>query len=322
MQQVLGPNKPSIEPASADASFRRYFRIRSAEAVYIVMDAPPAQEDCGPFLQVADYLSQMGLHAPRVLEANLDQGFLLLTDLGSQQYLEVLQSDTGQAEKLYGDAITALLRMQSAGAQFQSSLPPYSRELMTFELSLFHDWLCGKHLGIEFSASEESAWADTCEYLLDAARGQPRVFVHRDYHSRNLMVMDSNGPGILDFQDAVEGPYTYDLVSLLKDCYIRWPNAVVTAWARSFHARLPAAITATRDADRFLQEMNLMGVQRHLKAAGIFARLLHRDGKAGYLRDVPRTLEYVVDVAACNPELAFLERLVRDRCLPALERSQ
>jgi aminoglycoside/choline kinase family phosphotransferase len=212
--------------------------------------------------------------------------------------------------------------MQSAGTQFQSSLPPYSRELMTFELSLFHDWLCGKHLGIEFSASEESAWADTCKYLLDAACGQPRVFVHRDYHSRNLMVMDSNSPGILDFQDAVEGPYTYDLVSLLKDCYIRWPDAAVTAWARSFHARLPAAITATRDADRFLQEMNLLGVQRHLKAAGIFARLLHRDGKAGYLRDVPRTLEYVVDVAAGDPELAFLERLVRDRCLPALERSQ
>ena len=230
---------PSIEPASADASFRRYFRIRSAGAVYIAMDAPPEQEDCRPFLQIADYLAQIGLNAPRIIAKNIEQGFLLLTDLGSRQYLEVLRADTTRAHELYGDAIDALLRLQAEGRRFQSSLPPYSRELLAFELSLFHDWLCEKHLGMRFSAAEEADWNATCDYLIDSARRQPRMFVHRDYHSRNLMVTEAGNPGILDFQDAVEGPYTYDLVSLLKDCYIRWPRRTVEEWALSFYARLP-----------------------------------------------------------------------------------
>ena len=322
MQQVLGPNTPSIEPASADASFRRYFRIRSAGAVYIAMDAPPEQEDCGPFLKVADYLKQIGLNAPRVIEKNVEQGFLLLTDLGSQQYLEVLRNDRDRAQALYSDAIDALLHLQREGRRFQSSLPPYSRELLTFELSLFHDWLCGKHLGIQFSAADEADWKATCDYLIDTARSQPRVFVHRDYHSRNLMVTEAGNPGILDFQDAVEGPYTYDLVSLLKDCYIRWPRQMVEDWALSFHARLSKEVVAARNEQRFLQEFTLMGVQRHLKAAGIFARLWHRDGKPAYLDDVPATLAYVTEVAGDDSNLAFLEQLLRERCLPALEKSK
>ena len=311
----------SIEPASADASFRRYFRIRNAEAVYIAMDAPPEQEDCAPFLQVAEYLAQIGLNAPRVIEQNVEQGFLLLSDLGSDQYLDVLRSDVGRAEALYGDAIDALLRLQSAGRQFQAHLPPYDRKLLAFELSLFHDWLCERHLDIRFSAKDEADWNATCEYLIETALGQPRVFVHRDYHSRNLMVTEADNPGILDFQDAVEGPYTYDLVSLLKDCYISWPDEMVQNWALSFYARLPEEIAGTRNEQRFLQEFALMGVQRHLKAAGIFARLWHRDGKPAYLNDVPATLAYVTPVAGGDSNLAFLERLLTERCLPALEKS-
>jgi aminoglycoside/choline kinase family phosphotransferase len=321
LQQVLGPNTPSIEPASADASFRRYFRIRSAGAVYIAMDAPPEQEDCRPFVEIAGYLAQMGLNAPRIIEQNVEQGFLLLTDLGSRQYLEVLQSNPDRAQGLYSDAIDALLRLQSEGRQFQSRLPPYSRELLAFELSLFHDWLCGRHLGIQFSAVEEAQWSATCEYLIDSARGQPRVFVHRDYHSRNLMVTEAGNPGLLDFQDAVEGPYTYDLVSLLKDCYVRWPQKMVDNWALSFYARLPVEIVAARNEQQFLHEFTLMGVQRHLKAAGIFARLWHRDGKPAYLDDVPATLSYVTAAAGSDGNLAFLDRLLKERCLPALENS-
>lgn len=309
----------SIEPASADASFRRYFRIRSAGAVYIAMDAPPQQEDCGPFLEVADYLAQIGLNAPQIIERNVEQGFLLLSDLGSEQYLEALRRDATRAPVLYRDAIDALVRMQAGGRPFQAALPPYSRELLAFELSLFHDWLCEKHLAIHFSASDESHWRATCEYLIDTARSQPRVFVHRDYHSRNLMVTASNNPGILDFQDAVEGPYTYDLVSLLKDCYVRWPSNDVEEWAMYFYLQLPQHIAAVVDENRFRQDFALMGAQRHLKAAGIFARLWHRDGKSGYLPDVPRTLAYVLEVAAADQRLAFLENLLVARCLPALE---
>ena len=308
-------------PASVDASFRRYFRLQKGQDSFIAMDAPPAREDSRPFIRVAGYLESMGLNAPRVIEADLDAGFLLLTDLGATSYLGELQRDVGRAGPLYGDALQALSRMQSQGAAFQSHLPPYDDALLRFELSLFHDWLCGKHLGIGFDGDDEDRWQAVCNFLVADALDQPQVFVHRDYHSRNLMVTARDNPGILDFQDAVEGPLTYDLVSLLKDCYVSWPPDRVVDWVRQYHAGSDVVAQAGMDFDGFRRHFELMGVQRHLKASGIFARLNLRDGKPGYLADVPRTLRYIVEVAPRYSELAFLERLIADRCLPALEAS-
>lgn len=303
------------EPASEDASFRRYFRVH-ANSAYIVMDAPPPQEDCRPFVQIAGFLEEMSLNSPRVLEGDLDQGFLLLTDLGSVQYLRKLESNPEDADALYGDALDALLVIQEKGVAFQRSLPAYDEELLRFEMSLFPEWLCKTHLGIVFSDEDEAAWQSCCDAIVACALQQPQAFVHRDYHSRNLMVTKTNNPGILDFQDAVEGPYTYDLVSLLKDCYIKWPDDVIVARANDFFNKLkPAGI----ELSTFIRDFDLVGVQRHLKAAGIFARLLHRDGKTGYLKDVPRTLSYIVDIAPKYDELAFLAGLITDRVLPALK---
>lgn len=283
------------------------------------MDAPPPQEDCRPFVKVAAYLEAMNLNAPRVLQSDLQRGFLLLTDLGNQKYLDSLTAHPESADELYVDAIAALLRMQEGGARHQAMLPPYDVELLTTELALFHDWLCGTHLGLDFGVSEEMAWRDLCSLLIGNALEQPAVFVHRDYHSRNLMVVEDNNPGILDFQDAVEGPLTYDLVSLLKDCYVSWPLDRVRRWAMDFFERTPADLRGDIDADRFMRFFDLTGVQRHLKAAGIFARLNHRDGKPGYMADIPRTLGYVTDLAGTYPELGFLNELVVNRVLPKLE---
>jgi len=286
------------------------------------MDAPPEQEDCKPFIRISGYLEAMQLNAPRILEANLDDGFLLLTDLGSTQYLERLQDDECASTALYADALQALSVLQRRGAVFQSHLPPYDDDLLRFELSLFHDWLCEKHIGINFSDDDERHWAEVSDLLVSNALDQPQVFVHRDFHSRNLMVTEHDSPGILDFQDAVEGPLTYDLVSLLKDCYVQWPQQKVADLARSFYAMSDAPIRQQVDEKQFMRYFEMMGVQRHLKAAGIFARLNHRDGKPGYMADVPRTLSYVVALGDRYEELAFLIDLVSERVLPALQESQ
>ena len=283
------------------------------------MDAPPEQEDCLPFLRVAGYLEAMQLNAPRIIEANLDEGFLLLSDLGSRQYLDALLDDTATAPQLYADAIQALLAMQRRGAAYQSQLPPYDDTLLRFELSLFHDWLCGTHLDVEFSDKAEQAWQDCCDLLVENALDQPQVFVHRDYHSRNLMLTAVGNPGILDFQDAVEGPLTYDLVSLLKDCYVQWPAEQVWQWALKFYNGLDAAVRERIDAEQFRRYFELMGAQRHLKAAGIFARLCHRDGKSAYLADVPRTLSYIVELGPRYPELEFVIELIESRVLPGMD---
>ena len=286
------------------------------------MDAPPPQEDCRPFVEIAAYLEQMGLNSPRVLQADFERGFLLLTDLGSTLYLAELGENPLSADTLYDDAISALLKLQNQGSVFQKNLPSYDAKLLRFELSLFHDWLCERHLRISFSVAEEQSWNDCCEYLIDNAVQQEKVFVHRDYHSRNLMVTESNNPGIIDFQDAVEGPLTYDLVSLLKDCYVKWPDEKIRQWALSYYQRLQNELQNKLDAKTFMQQFELMGVQRHLKAAGIFARLLHRDGKTGYMQDVPRTLSYIVDIAPRYEELNFLADLISSRILPALEKAE
>jgi aminoglycoside/choline kinase family phosphotransferase len=277
------------------------------------MDAPPEQEDCRPFIDIAGHLATMGLNSPRILQADVDNGFLLLSDLGSVQYLEAFEAGDA-AEPLYNDALDALLKMQTNGWEFQAGLPPYDEALLRFEMSLFHDWLCVKHLDLSFSKDDESAWQATCDVLADNALEQETVFVHRDYHSRNLMVTEQDNPGVLDFQDAVEGPYTYDLVSLIKDCYVKWPAEKIEAFAHDYFDKQ----TFEHDIGRFVRHYELMGVQRHLKAAGIFARLLHRDGKSGYLKDVPRTLSYIVDVVPRYPELAALGQLITERVLPSV----
>jgi len=282
------------------------------------MDAPPEQEDCLPFVRVAGFLEAMNLNAPRIIEASLDNGFLLLTDLGTRQYLEKLEHEPDSAAALYSDAIASLVIMQRRGTAYQSSLPPYDETLLRFEMSLFHDWLCGTHLGLSFGDADESRWQHCCDLLVENALNQPQVFVHRDYHSRNLMVRDKDNPGILDFQDAVEGPLTYDLVSLLKDCYVRWPAGQVRQWALDFYFQLDLAIREQVNELEFLRQFELMGAQRHLKAAGIFARLAHRDGKKGYLEDIPRTLSYIVELEAEYEDLGFVVDLIRTRVLPAL----
>lgn len=281
------------------------------------MDAPPGREDCSPYVRVAGFLQQMGLNAPRILETNVDEGFLLLTDLGSTQYLEELHAHPENADALYGDALHALEIMQSGGETMRAQLPPYDEKLLRFELSLFRDWLCERHLGIRFDAADAREWQRTCDLLVDNALSQPVVFVHRDYHSRNLMVVPGNNPGILDFQDAVAGPLTYDLVSLLKDCYISWPADRVREWVDRFYGM--ARTARQLSPGDFMRSFELMGVQRQLKASGIFARLNLRDGKPAYLRDVPRTLDYITAIASRYPELAFLAERIVLRILPKLE---
>jgi len=309
----------ALAPASEDASFRRYFRVTKEDKTWIAMDAPPPVEDCRPFVKVAGFLRDMALNAPEIIAADLEQGFLLMTDLGSRQYMEVLHDDPTLVDDLYEDAIDALLLMQQRGDRFVCELPPYDEALLRFELALFHDWLCEKHLGVHFSAGDEAQWLDVCELLVRNALAQPVVFVHRDYHSRNLMVLPTHNPGVLDFQDSVGGPLTYDLASLLKDCYIRWPDDDIRRWTLQYYDRLDAGLKQRTTQDEFVRSFDLMGVQRHVKAAGIFARLLHRDGKTRYMPDVPRALRYIVDVAPDYPELRFIATLIIERCLPKLE---
>jgi hypothetical protein len=285
------------------------------------MDAPPQQEDCLPFVRVAGYLEAMQLRAPRIIEADIENGFLLLSDLGDEQYLDRLKNDPDSADSLYEAAIDALLRMQRRGEAYQSILPPYDETLLRFELSLFHDWLCGRHLSIEFDEDDERNWQACCDVLVENALGQPQVFVHRDYHSRNLMVMDVGSPGILDFQDAVEGPFTYDLVSLLKDCYIQWPAERVRHWALNYFRKLSEKTHRQVSEQRFMRYFELMGVQRELKAAGIFCRLNYRDGKPFYLGDVPRTLGYIIEIGPRYRELDFLVDLIKEKVLPAWDQT-
>ncbi len=314
-EQVLGISGADVTSASSDASFRRYFRVRNKDQSYIVMDAPPAKEDCGPFIKVSAAMAGFGLNVPVVLERNLDAGFLLLTDLGEQQYLQILSDDN--VDSLYVDAITSLVSLQVNGARSSISLPHYDNKLLMFEMSLFPDWLLEKQLKLQLSSAVRSELNKIFGYLADQALAQPRVWVHRDYHSRNLMRTSQNNPGILDFQDAVLGPLNYDLVSLLKDCYVNWPRSKVEAWVVDYLAQLQeAGLAKSISQEQLLRDFDLMGVQRHLKAAGIFARLNIRDNKTAYLQDIPRTVNYICEAADWLPELRPLSGLIIDEVLP------
>ena len=323
LAKLFGTRDFQVTTASADASFRRYFRVTRGSDSWIAMDAPPAKEDMEPYIRIAAMLVDVGVNAPRVLERNQEEGFLLNSDLGSQTYLMELDRQ-GDADRLYADAIGALVRIQSRGGAHAAQLPPYDDALLRREMALFPEWFCGRHLGLALAGDDETALADVFDTLSAAALQQPRVFVHRDYHSRNLMVGDGarhgENPGILDFQDAVCGPVTYDLVSLLRDCYVAWPADRVRAWALQFRAAArQAGVDEGASEGEFLRWFDLMGVQRHLKAIGIFARLWHRDGKPGYLNDIPRTLNYVRAVSGSYRELQFLRSFIDGQVLPALE---
>ncbi|WP_024850673.1 aminoglycoside phosphotransferase family protein [Hydrogenovibrio kuenenii] len=313
------------EPASNDASFRRYFRTQLKHSIgeysqgqtFIVMDAPPQHEDCRPFIKVSQEMTAMGVNVPRVIEQNLEQGFLLLTDLGADTYASKLNEST--ADYLYRDAMRALIKLQSLSEPYVNGLPSYDGPLLATEMSLFSDWLCEKHLGLHMSKLEKIEWQDTQDVLIQSALQQPRTYVHRDYHSRNLMVLAKGNPGVLDFQDAVHGPLTYDAVSLFRDCYVRWPAEQVKEWIREYFLRLVELRLLSRDEWKpFVKSIDLMGIQRHLKASGIFARLYHRDGKDGYLADIPNTLNYIVEVGREYPEMRFVANLVEEKLLPTL----
>lgn len=318
LKDEVGLGEFEITPASSDASFRRYFRVTSAHGESrIVMDAPPDKEDVRPFVRIARQLFEIGLNVPEIIEENYAKGFLLLSDLGSTQFLEVLNEEN--VERLYGDALGALATLQACGPG-TDELPFYDLKLLMEEMELFREWFLGAHLGIGLSASEQTLLDKSFTMLADSALEQPRVSVHRDYHSRNLMVCAHN-PGILDFQDAVFGPVTYDLVSLLRDCYIAWPRQQVERWALGYRdLALQHGILRGAAEEQFLRWFDWMGVQRHLKAVGIFSRLNHRDGKPGYLEDIPRTLSYVIEVTGRYPELEALHRFVEQRVWPLLEK--
>ena len=298
-----------IAPASSDASFRRYFRVSRDGKNLITMDAPPDKEDCGPFIRIGYAMREMGLNVPEILAENIEQGFLLLGDLGSLSYLEQLNQDT--VERLYGDAIGALVTLQVRGQDYLELFPHYDRALLMAEMELFREWFLSRHLGIDLTADQSRILDKAFDFLAQSALEQPQVCVHRDYHSRNLMVCEQHNPGVLDFQDAVIGPFTYDLVSLLRDCYIEWPRERVEEWARGFQElAVQSGIIEEKNDAQFLKWFDLMGVQRHLKAIGIFARLNIRDNKPGYLADIPRTLGYVMEVSLRYKELTDLHNLL------------
>jgi hypothetical protein len=309
-----GPPVERILPASADASFRRYFRVHRGGTTQVAMDAPPERESLDAWLRVARILAATGVHVPEVLAVDTEQGFVLMGDLGRQHYLEALGLGV-DPEPLYADAVDALVRLQSGDTQ---ALPSYDRELLMREMELFPEWFLARHLSLSPGPAEQAMIAAAFDWLAAEALAQPVVLVHRDYHSRNLLVRPEGNPGIVDFQDAVRGPVSYDLVSLLKDCYVVWPRAQLEAWLDRYRAAAAAAgIAVGADREEFLAWFDRMGLQRHLKVLGIFARLWHRDGKPGYLGDLPRVLDYTLAVTGTLPELAEFDAYLRRTVVPA-----
>jgi aminoglycoside/choline kinase family phosphotransferase len=286
----LYPDHPfSLAPASADASFRRYFRATFTDRTLVVMDAPPQHEDCHPFIHIAQLFAEAGVHVPQIIAQDLAQGFLLLSDLGNTTYLQALNTDN--ARELYGDACKALIQIQLASKA--NVLPAYDEAMLLREMRLFPEWYIGKHLQATLTEKQSATLETAFQRIVQNNLAQPQVYVHRDYHSRNLMLTSPN-PGILDFQDAVYGPITYDLASLFKDAYIGWREADVLDWLiRYWESARKAGLPVHEDFGAFYRDYEWMGVQRHLKVLGIFARLSHRDGKDGYLKDLPLVMNYL-----------------------------
>lgn len=332
-----------VEVVSDDASFRRYFRLRFERALecdhelvsegkrhflrhsqFVLVDAPPAQEDSEQFVRVANLFRNAGMLTPRVLEVDFEKGFMLLQDFGNALYLPALQAGN-EVDALYRSAMASLVQLQAHGDA--EGLPLYDRALLRTELNLFNDWFCGRFLQLTLTEQEHALLERTWTFLEDAALSQPQVCVHRDYHSRNLMLLspdaepdDDQAPGVIDFQDAVVGANTYDLVSLLRDCYIVWPAQRVRAWALEFREMALAVDLLEGDSEQdeqaFLRDFDLMGLQRHLKVIGIFSRLNLRDGKPRYMADIPLVIDYVLQVGAQHPEMAEFMRWFRSTILP------
>jgi aminoglycoside/choline kinase family phosphotransferase len=306
----------SLKPASADASFRRYFRVTASGESWIAMDAPPAREDCRPFVRVATLLRAAGVNAPRIEAQDIERGFLLLTDFGDTTYLAALRESN--ADQLFGDAIDALVKWQLASRE--NELPPYDEALLRRECDLFPEWYVARHLGATLSAAQQQGLSDMVALIIGRALAQPRVYVHRDYMPRNLMVTVPN-PGVIDFQDAVYGPISYDMVSLMRDAFVSWEEERVIDWTvRYWEKAKRSGLPVDPDFGAFYRDFEWMGLQRHLKVLGIFARIQYRDGKGGYLSDTPRFVNYTRVVAARYRELAPLARLMDqlDRHQPAV----
>ncbi|MFC3650582.1 aminoglycoside phosphotransferase family protein [Dyella humi] len=305
---TLGDNSLLLEPASSDASFRSYWRTHHDGCSWIVMDSPPAQEDPRPWLKIGEQLAAAGLHVPAVHARDLKEGFLLIEDLGTRLYLHELNEHN--ADALYSDAMDALLRMQTH--MDYRELPPFDRDVLVRGLEVMPEWFLGRHLGHTPDRGEWDVLEATFDVIIRNAQEQPRCFVHRDYHSRNLLVVERNNPGIIDFQGALAGPVTYDLASLLRDAYITWPRERVEEWVESYRQRLCDACMIGEHVNReqFLRWFDLTGMHRHVRVLGQFYRLWYRDGKPGYLADVPRVYHYVVSVARSYPELADFAALI------------
>lgn len=304
----------SLEVVSGDASFRRYFRQHTENTTYIAVDAPPDKENSLPFVTIANAWGEQGVAVPSVIKADLEQGFMLLSDMGDQLLLPLLND--ASAESLYHQALDALIDIQ----QTTLELPAYDAPLLDREMALFTDWFLGEHLGFELTSQEQNMLQETFSILRESALGQIQVPVHRDYHSRNIMVLEDDSLGIIDFQDAVHGPITYDVVSLLRDCYVAWPLEQVQQWAQDYFQKArEAGLIGSISDEQLMLWFDWMGIQRHLKAVGIFARLNHRDGKTSYMNDIPRTLNYIVEVSGQYSTLDDFHQWLARRLLPELD---
>jgi aminoglycoside/choline kinase family phosphotransferase len=327
---VLGDPDANPVRASMDAGFRSYWRVHTTDGTgllksAIVMDSPPDQEDVRPWLQVRTLLESGGVRVPGVLAQDVEAGFLLLEDLGQHTYLHVI--DTGNANLLFDHAISQLLKLQAITPP--ADLPAYDDAMLARELHLFDEWFCGHHLGMNLDRDDMEALDDAYRVLIDNALAQPQVLVHRDFMPRNLMPVQgelaeggTDGPAVLDFQDAVCGPIAYDALSLFKDAFLSWPPSRVTIWLQHYHARATEAGLPVPQLAQFLRDAELVGMQRHLKVIGIFARLQHRDGKPKYLADVPRFFGYLDEILPHYPELQGLQRFIEHKVKPAIERMQ
>lgn len=306
INHLLGNIPYTLTPLAGDASFRRYFRLQYENTRRILMDAPPDRENIIPFVDIATRLCQTGIAAPRIHAMDEQAGFLLLDDFGDAVLLPALNPET--VSDFYQSALDTLITMQQCPTD---NLPAFDKKHMLQETALFKAWFLEQYLHLELTPAEKTMIQETIDHLLTTIEAQPQVFIHRDYHSRNLMVLPDKKLGVLDFQDAMRGPATYDLVSLLKDCYIAWPREKVLDWAFTFHAACPAF--ADYPAEKFVKDFDYCGLQRHLKVLGIFCRLYLRDHKAGYLLDLPRVLQYTLDATALYEPLHPLHDFIRER---------
>ena len=319
LTEILGTSAFNLKPASEDASFRTYHRLFLKNKTFIVMDAPPEQENCKAFIKITKKLRACDVNVPIIHNVNIEQGFLLLSDLGNDLYLNKLNKSS--IYELYSDALSTLVSIQvlvNVGG-----VDEYDKSLLISEMNLFREWLIEKHLNIKLSDSQVKILTTLFDLLVNNALQQPKVFVHRDFHSRNLMVTKENNPGVIDYQDAVYGPISYDLVSILKDCYIKWPKEEIDKWVDFYLNKLYEEKAQYRiNRDEFVRWFDLMGVQRHLKASGIFARLSHRDGKHNFLEDIPRTLSYILDLKETYEELQPICIILEELVLPRLKENE